>query len=147
MSKVMVSSEGSASTSSVDMLRSRLLPSGTTPKKLSATSTALLVKLHTLMTASLMPSARRLVRHCSTSPDVLNGDGRHDGGMNLMHCVRTNIQACITAQRQRAQARAYGRSIHRRNVLEISRRCSLVKLEKVASLVSMAYTRPLNTSA
>ena len=51
------------------------------------------------------------------------------------------------AQRQRAQARAYGRSIQRRNVFEISRRCSLVKLEKVASLVSMAYTRPLNMSA
>ena len=88
MSKVMVSSEGSASTSSVDMLRSRLLPSGTTPKKLSATRTALQVKLHTLMTASLMPSARRLVRHSSRSPEVVKGDGRHDGGMNLMRRVR-----------------------------------------------------------
>ena len=97
MSKVMVSREGSASTSSVDMLRPKLLPSGNTPKKLSATSTALHVKLHTLMAASLMPSARRLVRHSSTSPDVLYGDGRHDGGMNLMHCVRTNIGACIMA--------------------------------------------------
>jgi hypothetical protein len=46
------------------------------------------VKLHTLMTASLMPSARRLVRHSSTSPDVWNGDGRHEGGMNLMRGVR-----------------------------------------------------------
>jgi hypothetical protein len=53
----------------------------------------------------------------------------------------------MTSQRKRRQARAYGRSIHRRNVFEISRRCSLVKLEKVASLVSMAYTRPLNMSA
>ena len=84
----MVSSEGNASTSSVDMLRSRLLPSGNTPKNLSATSTALHVKLNTLMTASLTPSARRLVSHSSTSSDVLNGDGRHDGGMNLMPGVR-----------------------------------------------------------
>ena len=52
-----------------------------------------------------------------------------------------------TAQQQCEQARAYGRSIRRRNVLEMSMRCSLVKLEKVASLVSMAYTRPLNTIA
>ena len=71
MSKAMVSSEGSASTSSVDMLRYRLLPSSTTPKKSSATSTALHAKLQTLTMASLMPSERRDVRHSSTSPDVL----------------------------------------------------------------------------
>ena len=57
------------------------------------------------------------------------------------------LEKRIMSQQQRAQARAYGRSIQRRNVFEISRRCSFVKLEKVASLVSMAYTRPLNTSA
>jgi hypothetical protein len=71
ISKVMVSSEGRASTSSVDKLSSRLPPPDKTPKKSSATSTALHAKLHTLMTASLMPSARRLVRHSSASPDVL----------------------------------------------------------------------------
>ena len=71
MSKVMVSSEGSASTSSVDMLRYRLLPSSTTPKKSSATSTALHAKLHALTVVSLMPSERRDVRHSSTSLDVL----------------------------------------------------------------------------
>jgi hypothetical protein len=101
---MMVNSEGRASTSSVDMLRSRLLPSGTTPKKFSATSTALHAKLHTLMTASLMPSARRLVRHSSTSPDVLNGDGRHDGGINLMPCVRQKFVTRIAAQRQHVRA-------------------------------------------
>ena len=83
----MVSSEGSASTSSVEVLR-YALPSGIAPKNFSATSRALHAKLHTLMTASLMPSARRHVRHCSKSPDVWNGDGRHEGGMNLMRGVR-----------------------------------------------------------
>ena len=104
----MVSSEGSASTSSVDMLRSRLLPSGNTPKNLSATSTALHVKLHTLMTASLMPSARRLVRHSSKSPDVLNGDGRHEGGMNLMRCMRqhSGVHHGTATVRTRARVRA-----------------------------------------
>jgi hypothetical protein len=37
ISQVMVSSDGSASTSSVDMLRYKLLPPSTTPKKSSAT--------------------------------------------------------------------------------------------------------------
>ena len=143
----MVSIEGSASTSSVDRLRYRLLPSGVTPKKSSATSTALQAKLHTLMTASLTPSARRDVRHSSKSPDVLKGDGRHDGGMNLMRCMRQHSDVHHGTATARTGARAYGRSIQRRNVSEISRRCSLVKLEKVASLVSMAYTRPLNMSA
>ena len=69
------------------------------------------------MTASLMPSARRQVRLCSRSPDVLNG------------------------------ARAYGRSIQRRNGFHVSKRCSLLRLEKAASLVSMAYTSPFNVSA
>ena len=53
----------------------------------------------------------------------------------------------MTSQKAPASARTYGRIIQRRNGFEISRRCSLVKLEKVASLVSMAYTSPLNMSA
>ena len=57
------------------------------------------------------------------------------------------LEKRIMSQQQRAQARAYGRSIQRRKVFEISMRCSLVKLEKLVSLVSMAYTRPLNRSA
>ena len=48
---------------------------------------------------------------------------------------------------QRHCARTYGRSIQRNSVFDISMRCNLVKLEKVASLVSMAYTSPLNMSA
>ena len=39
MSKAVVSREGSASTSNVDMMRSKLLPSGRTPKQISVTST------------------------------------------------------------------------------------------------------------
>ena len=102
MSRAMVSREGSASTSSVDVPR-YTLPSDKTPKNCSATSTALHAKLHTLMTASLMPSARRHVRHCSKSPDVWNGDGRHDGGMNLMRDVRR-------ASQQQPQARVRART-------------------------------------
>jgi hypothetical protein len=40
-------------------------------------------KLHMLTTASLMPSARSDVRHCSMSPSVLYADGRHDTEINL----------------------------------------------------------------
>ena len=79
---------------SVDRLKYRELPSDTTLKNCSATSAALLAKLHTLTTASLMPSARRLVRHCSKSHCVLYGEGRHDGGMNLEKlCVRRHVPA------------------------------------------------------
>jgi len=40
------------------------------------------------MTASLMPSARRQVRLCLSSPDVLKGDGRQDERMNVMQCYK-----------------------------------------------------------
>ena len=129
----MVSRVGSASTSSVDRLRYRLLPSRSSSKYLSATSTALHAKLHTLITASSVPSARSELRHSSNSPVVWYGAGRHDGGMNLQRGV-TDMAQGTHWQR----ARSHGLIMQRRSLFEMSMRCSLVKLEKVASLVSRA---------
>jgi hypothetical protein len=78
MRKVMASSEGNAFTSSVDLLGSRLLPCGNTPKKLSATSTALHEKiyerLHTLIKCFSNDVEVDTERAQAGEIDVLNWD-------------------------------------------------------------------------
>ncbi len=72
-----------ASTRMVDKLTDVALPADTTLKNCSETSKDLQEKLNILTIASLTPSARRDVRHCSKSPIVLNDDGFHPAGINL----------------------------------------------------------------
>ncbi len=81
---MIVSSEGNASTISVDMLRYKLLPSCTTLNILRNTSVAFDAKLNTLTTDSFIPSARSEERHCSASPEVVYGDGCQVAGRKLM---------------------------------------------------------------
>jgi hypothetical protein len=86
--KMIVSKDGTASTVIVLIAINIAFPSLRMPKKTRAARTALPAKLMTLMTDSLVPRRLKDTRQCSMAPVVVNAEGFHVAGMNLLKVRR-----------------------------------------------------------